>query len=234
MFSGCGALDCGLEQTGGFVPIAFCENNATASAILARHWPQVPNLGDVTKADFTGIEADMIVAGFPCQDLSNAGKRAGLAGTRSGLFWEVMRAVRVVRPRVILLENVAAMHDRELGTVLGALAEVSYDAGTDCIPASYVGAPHDRDRTWIVAHAFGSEWREEPYRRALGRMGRQQQSFPWDRDWQGALRQFRGVDDGTAYRVDRIDTIRNAVVVPLVRGIGNAILAALQQQSEAA
>lgn len=225
MFSGCGALDLGLERTGGFETIAFCEINPTATAILARHWPHVPNLGDVTKADFP--DADVIAAGFPCQDLSNAGKRAGLAGERSGLWREVVRAIRVVRPRVVLLENVAALRSRGLGKVLGDLAALDYDAEVHCIPASHVGAPHNRDRIWIVAYAIGSEWREEPYGRALGRMGRVQQSFPWNRDWQDALREFRGMDDGSAYRVHRIDTIRNAVVVPLVTEIGNAILQSL-------
>ena len=233
MFSGCGALDLALERAG-FVPVAVCENNPYAAKVLAQHWPDVPNLGDVTTADFSQVQADAIAAGFPCQDLSNAGKRAGLAGKRSGLFWEVVRAVRVVRPRVILLENVAALHRRDLGAVLGALAEVGYDAFADCIPASHVGAPHGRDRTVIVAYAFGSEWRAESYRGALGRMGRVQQSVPWNRDWQSALREFRGMDDGTAYRVDRIDTIRNAVVVPLFEQVGRAILAAAQPESIAA
>ena len=89
--------------------------------VLAQRWPGVPNLGDVTTADFSQVQADAIAAGFPCQDLSNAGKRAGLAGKRSGLFWEVVRAVRMVRPRVVLLENVAALLQRGMGTVLGAL-----------------------------------------------------------------------------------------------------------------
>lgn len=231
MFSGCGALDLGLERTDGFIPAAFCEIDQSASKVLARHWPEIPNLGDVQTADFSMIDADMIAAGFPCQDLSNAGKCAGLAGERSGLFREVARAVRVVRPRLVLLENVAALHNRGLGDVLGTLAALGYDAFIDCIPASYVGAPHDRDRTWIVAHAIGSEWREESYRRAVGRMGREQQSFPWDRDWQSALREFRGMDDGLSYRVDRLDMIRNAVVVPLVAGIGNAILEAVNARN---
>lgn len=233
MFSGCGALDLALERAG-FTPAAFCEVAPSACKILARHWPNVPNLGDVTQADFTTVQADAIAAGFPCQDLSNAGKRAGLAGERSGLFWQVMRAVRVVRPRIVLLENVAALHHRGLGTVFGALAEVGYDAFADCIPASYIGAPHDRDRTVIVAYPIGGEWRQEPYRRALGRMGRKQQSVPWDRDWQSALRELRGMDDGTAYRVDRVDTIRNAVVVPLFEQVGHAIMAGFEERRQAA
>jgi DNA (cytosine-5)-methyltransferase 1 len=226
LFSGIGALDLGLERAG-FRPAAFCETDPYAARVLAKHWPNVPNLGDVRDADFSPFAGvDAIAAGFPCQDISNAGKREGIEGTRSGLWSEVIRAAVVVSPRLLVLENVAALLDRGLGRVLGDLAAIGFDAEWDCIPASHLGAPHDRDRIWIVAHAVGSEWRQESYRGALGRMGRQQQSVPWDRDWQSALRELRGMDDGTAYRVDRVDTLRNAVVPQVVEGIGRAILAA--------
>jgi len=234
MFSGIGAIDLGLDRTGGFQTVAFCEFAPRACAVLAKHWPDVPNLGDVRTAQFP--LADMIAAGFPCQDISNAGKRAGIAGERSGLWSEVVRAIRMAQPQFILLENVAALLDRGLEQVLSDLAALGYDAVWHCIPASYVGAPHNRDRIWIVAasHAFGGERWAEPYCRAIGRMGRQQQSVPWDRDWQSALREFRGMDDGTAYRVDRIDTLRNAVVPQIVAGIGSAILDAISEEREAA
>ena len=234
MFSGIGAIDLGLERTGGFHTVAFCEVNPYASAVLKKRWPNVPNLGDVRTAQFP--PADMIAAGFPCQDISNAGKRAGIAGARSGLFQSVVDAASALRPRIILLENVAAIrHEgRGLVHVLGELAALGYDAEWHCIPASHIGAPHNRDRIWVVAHAVGCEWREEPYRRALGRMGRLQQSVPWDRDWQSALREFRGMDDGTAYRVDRIDTLRNAVVPQIPELIGHAILAAMEAERQAA
>jgi DNA (cytosine-5)-methyltransferase 1 len=231
-FAGIGAFDLGLERAG-FEIVGHSEIDPYASAVLRKHWPRVPNLGDATTCDVP--IADALFAGFPCQDLSNAGKRAGLSGARSGLFYGgVMRAVRLARPRIVGLENVAALHNRGLGDVLGALAALGYDAEVDCIPASYVGAPHDRDRTWIVAHSQRCEWRQEPYRRALGRMGRQQQSVPWDRDWQSALCEFRGMDDGTAYRVDRIDTLRNALVPQIAEGIGQAIKAATASEERMA
>lgn len=226
LFSGIGAFDLGLHRAG-FRTIALCEIDPYASAVLRKHFPGVPNLGDVEDATFP--DADVIVAGFPCQDLSNAGRRAGLAGERSGLFREVVRAVRVVRPRLVVLENVAALLGRGMGAVLGDMAALGYDAVWHCIPASHVGAPHDRDRVWIVAHALGCERWQESYCRALGRMGREQQSVPWDRDWQSALRELRGMDDGSAYRVDRVDTLRNAVVPQIPELIGRAILAAEAQ-----
>ncbi len=151
LFSGIGGFSLGLERTGGFQTVAFCEIETYASKVLAKHWPDVPNLGDVTKAEFP--DADFICAGFPCQDISFAGSGAGIAGTRSGLWREVVRAIRMVRPRGALLENVAALLSRGLDTVLGDLAEIGHDAEWHCIPASAVGAPHQRDRIWIITNA---------------------------------------------------------------------------------
>lgn len=114
---------------------------------------------------------EVITAGFPCQDISLAGAGAGLAGARSGLVWPLMRTIRLVRPRVAFLENVAALLARGLGDILGHLATVGYDAEWHCVPASAVGAPHQRDRVWIVA----TEADREPIRQQqvceLGRSG---------------------------------------------------------------
>jgi len=223
LFSGVGAFSLGLERTGGFQTVAFAEVAPYPSSILKKWWPEIPNLGDVSSAEYPN--ADVISAGFPCQDLSVAGKGAGLAGERSGLWREVVRAIRLVRPRFVLLENVANLLRRGMGKVLGDLAANGLDAEWDCIPAAHVGAPHWRDRIWFVAYPERGERWQEPYLRSVGRMGREQQSVPWDRDWQSALREFRGVDDGSAYRVDRIDTLRNGLVPQIPEAIGRAILA---------
>lgn len=121
-----------------------------------------------------GIEgADIVTAGFPCQDLSYAGKGAGLSGERSGAgWWQTRRTIRVVRPLFALLENVAALLNRGMGTVLGSLAQIGYDAEWHCIPACAVGAPHIRDRVWIVAHAEGERCRE------AGERGSDQAEWP--------------------------------------------------------
>lgn len=99
--------------------------------------------------------ADCVTAGFPCQDISFAGEGAGLAGERSGLWWQVRRTLRMVRPKLALLENVAALLNRGMGTVLGSLAAIGYDAEWHSIPASAVGAEHERDRVWIIAADAG-------------------------------------------------------------------------------
>lgn len=108
---------------------------------------------------------DGIIAGWPCQDISIAGKQKGIqrdasgeATTRSGLVWEVVRIIRLVRPRFVFLENVAALFVRELGTVLGALASSGYDAEWDCVGAGTVGAPHHRARAYILAYDGGNGW----------------------------------------------------------------------------
>jgi DNA (cytosine-5)-methyltransferase 1 len=157
LFSGIGGFSLGLERTGGFETVAFCEIEDFPRRVLAKHWPSVLCYRDVREltaerlaAD--GIAVDVICGGFPCQDISTAGKGAGLAGERSGLWSEIARLVGELRPRYVIVENVSALLGRGLGTVLGDLAEIGYDAEWHCIPASHVGAPHRRDRIWIVAY----------------------------------------------------------------------------------
>jgi DNA (cytosine-5)-methyltransferase 1 len=155
LFAGIGGFSLGLHRAGGFETVAVAEVDPYASKVLAERLPGVPNVGDVEKAEYP--HADFICGGFPCQDISFAGAGAGLAGARSGLWREVVRALCVVRPRGALLENVAALLGRGLDRVLGDMAEIGYDAEWHCIPASAVGAPHRRDRIWIIANARGEQ-----------------------------------------------------------------------------
>lgn len=157
LFSGIGGFSLGLERTGGFETAAFCEIEPFPRKVLAKHWPGVTIYEDVRtltaeRLAADGIAVDVICGGFPCQDISTAGKGAGLAGERSGLWSEIARLVGELRPAYIIVENVSALLGRGLGTVLGDLAAFGYDAEWHCIPASHVGAPHRRDRIWIVAY----------------------------------------------------------------------------------
>ena len=158
LFSGIGGFSIGLERAG-MSTVAFCECEPFPTAVLAERWPHVPCYPDVRELTADRLAADglvgidVIAGGFPCQDISLAGKGAGLGGERSGLFREIVRLAGEVRPRWIFLENVAAIRSRGLEEVLGALAALGYDACWDCVPASALGAPHRRDRVWIVAHA---------------------------------------------------------------------------------
>ena len=232
LFSGIGGFSLGLERTGGFETVAFCEIEPAAQKLLNHHWPEVPVYEDVTTARFKE-SVDMVTAGFPCQDISQAGKGAGLAGERSGLFWQILRTVRLVGRKRLLLENVAALLGRGMGSVCGALAEVGYDAEWNCIPLSHIGAPHNRDRIWIIADPIGGEQsRKEPRCWETGRMGREQQSFPWDRSWQDALAEIRGMDDGVPRSIHRTDGLRNSVAPPLVEKIGRVILDAPTRRAQ--
>jgi len=147
LFSGIGGFSIGLERAG-MRTIAFCEIDEWCRSLLRERWPGVAILEDVRTPNFP--RADIICGGFPCQDLSLAGKRAGVTGERSGLYREVLRAIRLVRPKFTLLENVAALLGFGMGRVLGDVAEDGLDAEWDCISAGDIGAPHGRDRIWIA------------------------------------------------------------------------------------
>jgi len=157
-FSGIGGFSYAAERiVGGFETVAFVEREPFCQRILGKHWPNVPIYDDITTYNPRLHSADVICGGFPCQDISLAGKQAGIKeGTRSGLFYELMRVIRLVQPRYVVLENVAAILANGLDTVLGELAEAGFDAEWACIPASAVGACHQRDRWWLVAYATNS------------------------------------------------------------------------------
>jgi DNA (cytosine-5)-methyltransferase 1 len=152
LFSGIGGLDLGLERAGMIVRWQS-EIDPYCCRVLAKHWPHVPNLGDVKTIDWSTVEpVDLICGGYPCQPFSLAGVRRGEADPRH--LWPFFRdALRHLRPRFALLENVPGHLSLGFGTVLGDLAALGYDCEWDCIPAATVGAPHLRYRVFVVAHA---------------------------------------------------------------------------------
>ena len=161
LFAGIGGFSLGLERTGGFETAAFCEIDKKAQLVLRKHWPNVPIFEDVSelskeKLDAEGINIDVITGGFPCQDLSTAGRGAGLSGERSGLWFQFHRLIKEIQPRYAIIENVSALRSRGLEVVLQGINEIGYCAEWHCIPASYLGAPHRRDRIWIVAYPDSS------------------------------------------------------------------------------
>lgn len=165
LFSGIGGIALGLDRTGGFETAAFCEIEPFPRAVLAKHWPEKTCYDDVRtlSADrlaADGVAVDFICGGFPCQDISAAGRMAGMGeGTRSGLLHEIMRLVDELRPKYILLENVANLlvgpaerPGEWFAVVLSVLAQRGYDAEWENIPASALGFEHGRERVWIVAY----------------------------------------------------------------------------------
>ena len=155
LFSGIGGFSLGLERTGGFRTVAFCECEPFCQRVLRKHWPEIPIFDDVRTLNGREVEVgdvDVICGGFPCQDISVAGGQAGINGEKSGLWREFARLIGELRPQYAIVENVAALLHRGIERVLGDLAALGYDAEWHCIPASYVGAPHQRDRVWIIAY----------------------------------------------------------------------------------
>ena len=151
--SGYGGLDLAVMAVTG-ARLAWCaETDRYAAGVLARHWPGVPNLGDVTALDWARVPpVDLVSAGWPCQDISYAGPGAGITeGTRSGLWLHIAAGLRHLRPSYVFLENVAALRTRGLAKVLGDLAALGYDTQWVCLRAADAGAPHRRDRLLVLA-----------------------------------------------------------------------------------
>ncbi len=253
LFSGIGGFSLGLERAG-MRTVAFCEIEPYARRVLAKHWPAVPCYDDVRtltadRLRSDGISVDVICGGFPCQDISSAGLKVGITGKRSGLWGEYARLVLELRPRFVIVENVSALLARGLDRVLGDLAAIGYDAEWYCISAANVGAPHSRERVWIIAYPNGNgepvgtehdearrmpadgdahaELRIQPLALHLARIGREQESLPWDRVWPDENSPLgMGVDDGLPERLDRLRHLGNAVVPQIPEIIGRAIMSA--------
>jgi DNA (cytosine-5)-methyltransferase 1 len=193
LFTGGGGLDMAVHMLWpNALPVWCSEVDKHASALLEARMPTVTNLGDITAIDWHQVEpVDVLVGGFPCQDISHAGKRAGITEeTRSGLWFNFRDAIRVLRPRLVLVENVAALASPGggLDVVLGSLAEVGFDAEWELLRAGDVGAPHRRDRCFIVAWHTDADLaglegrdpggvRERAHERAPGALGTHDLTF---------------------------------------------------------
>ncbi|MFJ8541755.1 DNA cytosine methyltransferase [Streptomyces sp. NPDC093586] len=179
--AGYGGLEEAIRAGIGGRVAAYAESDPFAAAVFAAHHPGVPNLGDITAVDWHEVRdlyaPDVIGAGFPCRNISNAGRRDGIHGQWSRVWKNVAEAVGVLRPRVVFLENVAALRSRGLDVVAADLAALGYDARWTCLRAgdAEVGAPHPRDRWFAVAHPadadpdhLGRHWRPRHLPQAQG------------------------------------------------------------------
>lgn len=251
LFSGIGGLDLGLERAGMTV-VGQVEIDPFCQRVLAKHWPEVPRHDDVrtTVEWWVGGDrpaVDVVCGGFPCQPVSLAGK--GLAQADERWLWPAAWAViRDLRPRWAVLENVPGLLGRGLGDVLGDLAAIGYDAEWDCIPAAAVGAPHRRDRVFVVANAESEPRRlEQPRRsescgngaaeyladaddgRCHGRpwtVGARGWRQPTDNGWWATEPDVGRVAHGVPHRVDRLRALGNAVVPQVAEYIGRLVMAA--------
>ena len=154
LFTGIGGLDLGLERAGMRV-IWQSEVDAYCCKVLAEHWPDTPNLGDIRDIDWGRVERpDVICGGYPCQPFSLAGRRQGTDDARHLWPW-FADAIRTLRPRYAILENVYGHLSKGFGEVVAELSTIGYDAEWECIPAAAVGAPHLRDRLFAICTPSG-------------------------------------------------------------------------------
>lgn len=161
LFSGIGGFSLGLQNTGGFETVAFCEIEPYCHRVLNKHWKDVPIYNDIKELTYDtlqadGIEPDVITGGFPCQDISVAGKQKGIIGERSSLWSEYARLIEDVRPKWAIIENVPTLRSKGLTLVLQNLSEIGYHAEWHCIPCSAIGGLHRRDRIWIIAYPLAN------------------------------------------------------------------------------
>jgi len=245
LFSGIGGLDLGLERAGMKV-IWQVEIDPFCQKVLQKHFPDCQLYGDITKLDFTTLpKVDLICGGFPCQDVSFAGKRKGLNdGTRSGLWSHFFNAICGLRPRFVFIENVPGLLSLGGDRVLGDLASIGYDAEWETIPASAFGAPHLRFRVAIVAHTSstcndsnvgnggifdGREQKQDfgcSYWKQLELLDSKESPSKWQH--KGYFSNPRPLllrnDDGLSCGVDRLKSLGNAVVPQWAEWIGRQIV----------
>ena len=235
LFSGIGGFSLGLQRVG-MHTAAFCEADRFARSVLQRHWPHIPCYPDVRTLSARQLLHDgvgrpkLVCGGFPCQDISPAGPGGGLSGARSSLWFEMLRLVEECRPDWVVAENSPALRVRGADVVLRGLEAAGYACWPLVVGAAHAGAPHRRQRVFILAHAAGAgleDWLRTPSRAAPGRAAERRSRWP-------AEPGLGRVVDGLSARMDqprrgerraRVRALGNAVVPAVAAAIGAAILA---------
>jgi len=221
LFSGIGGFSLGLERAGPFQTVQFVEQDDKARQVLHKHWPDVPQHDDIRTYQPNPGDADLVCGGFPCQDISSAGRGVGIVGERSGLWSEMARVIGAVRPRWVVAENVSALRSKGLTLVLQDICSLGYDAEWHCIPASAIGAPHRRDRVWIIAYR-NSDGDCQPVvsvdAEASGVSGTGRGH------WRSPQPVVLGVGNGLPGDLDRLRQLGNSIVPQIATLLGQAIL----------
>jgi DNA (cytosine-5)-methyltransferase 1 len=236
LFSGIGGLELGLERAGMTV-VGQVEIDPFCRRVLAKHWLEVPRHDDVrTCVEWWRTEprpaVHVVAGGFPCQPVSSAG--LGLAQDDGRWLWpDMARVVRELRPRYVLVENVPGLLDRGFGDVLGDLARLGFDAEWGVLSACALGAPHTRERVFVVAYPEGKSWWPaacRPVGAVLATAGTGSPGVgltePGDSGWWDSEPGVGRVADGIPGRLDRRAALGNAVVPQVSERIGRLILAA--------
>jgi len=229
LFSGIGGIDLGLERAGMTVKWQS-EIDPYACKVLQKHWPDIPNLGDIKQIDWSTVEpVDVIAGGYPCQPFSTAGKRQGKNDPRH--LWPYFRdAISAIRPRFAILENVRGHLSMGFDRVLADLTEIGYDAEWQIVSAASVGAPHRRERIICVAYPNGERWqgcfRTQERKTPLSRLDLQGKDCRWGDHWVIEPNVGR-VANGVPARVDRLKGLGNAVVPQVAEYVGRLIMQSL-------
>lgn len=239
LFSGIGGASLGLHWAG-MRTVAFCERDRFCQSVLRRHWPGVPLYDDVRTLSAQRLRddgvpwADLLVGGFPCQDVSLAGRGAGITGARSGLWADMERLVAECRPRWVVAENVPGLRGRGADRVCAGLEALGYACWPLLVGAVHAAAPHRRQRVWVVSYdttdgtARNAAHTASP-RLEMGQRGPAGQApgLPTERRGRWPAESGdRRVDDGLPARVDRLKALGNAIVPANAAMVGRAILAA--------
>ncbi|WP_194786912.1 DNA cytosine methyltransferase [Mycobacteroides abscessus] len=211
--SGAGGLDLAVECVTCGQTIWHAEYDDDASKVLSTRWPGIPNHRDITATDWTGVEPiDIVTAGYPCQPFSAAGQRKGTDDERH-LWPYVAEAIRVLRPRLVVLENVAGHRSLGFDCVLADLAGMRYDAQWCSLRASDVGAPHRRERLFVVAHPAGDRW-DQGRSESAGFLGRSDAAFGGDEDNGVDLLPTPSVADGMGGHLARSGARGDELLLP--------------------
>jgi DNA (cytosine-5)-methyltransferase 1 len=223
LFSGIGGLDLGLERSGLGKVIWNAEILPRCRKILKKHWPEAKqfiNIKEVTKESADSV--DLLCGGFPCQDISRAGKQEGIAGSKSKLWKEYYRVIQELRPKLVIIENVSDLIRLGLADILQDLAQIGYDAQWSCLSACTVGHTHTRERMFIIAYSYEDGESALRIDEALSRM--QEISNDIRNEYQNSPLDLR-VFDGIPKRLDRsrLEMCGNAVVVQCAELIGRAL-----------
>ena len=232
VFSGIGGASLGLHWAG-MRTVAFCEQDGFAAGVLRRRWPGVPVYPDIRRLTAERLRADgvpragLLVGGFPCQDISLAGRGGGIDGARSGLWADMVRLVAECGPRWVVAENVPGLRGRGADRVCGALEAVGYTVWPVVVGAVHAGAPHRRQRVWLVARRAAADAAGAGLE--VGECGAAGASTGLPAERRGgwaAEPGVRRVDDGVPGRVERLKALGNAIVPANAAMIGRAIMAA--------
>lgn len=222
LFSGIGGLELGLEWSGVGETIWQVEQNPYCLDILTKHWPNAERFTDVRDVGAANLSPiDIICGGFPCQDISTAGRGIGLAGARSGLWYEYARIVAEMRPRFVVVENVAGGAKRWVDTIRGDLGQLGYETLPIPLEAADLGAPHRRARIFIVGATSDSDsvWQLQSRR---GEQEQRRWTCDTDRLW-AVEPDVARVVHGLPGRVDREKALGNSVVPQCAEVVGHVI-----------